>query len=205
MDALEKMLHSDIGLIQNRQHLYNIFDIYCKIQSHSCDTRDGHCSRKRGKDGESVCRFPPYQLSNFSWLKDIPVHYSTEAYIILEKMGLVKANDEYGFDVGHELQCNKYSYPSAKNEHMMPNSPALFAITKSSGNVLFVTKNFSARYLNKYAAGKEDHPEVLIKAGKSADSFQANVATLKNTKISGVSLYETKSAKRDVNGINLFT
>ena len=201
MDALEKMLHSDIGLIQNRQHLYYIFDKYCKIQSHSCDTRDGHCSRKRGKDGESVCRFPPYQLSNFSWLKDIPVHYSAEAYIILEKMGLVKANDGYGFDVGHELQCNKFSYPSAKNEHMMPNSPALFAITKSSGNVLFVTKNFSAKYLNKYAAGKEEHPEVLIKAGKSADSFQANVATLKNTKISGVSLHETKSANREVNGI----
>ena len=204
LHALEKLFHSDIGLIENSKEMWELYNQYCVIQTHSCETRDGHCSRKRGHDGKLVCRFPPYQPSNFSWLKEIPVHFSVRAYEILAKLGLAYSNDDYGFDIGPELACAKYSYPAAKNEHMMPNSVALFALTKSSGNVLFVTKNFSAKYLNKYAAGKEEHPEVLIKAAGTENTLQVSMGGITNTKISGVALSKSISNKsgRDVSGLN---
>ena len=67
--------------------------------------------------------------------------------------------------------------------------------TASSGVMAAVLN----KNLNKIAAGKEEHREVLIIAGKSAESLQTSVATLKNTKNTGVNLHEAKSARREVN------
>ena len=39
----------------------------------------------------------------------------------------------------------------------MLNSASLFALTKTNDNTLLVTKLVSAKYLNKYAAGKKEH------------------------------------------------
>ena len=75
---------------------------------------------------------------------------------------------------------------------MMPNSPSLFALTQSSGNVLLMTENFSSKYLNKYAAGEEEHPEVLVKSGTSENTVRVEIGGIENRKISGASIQYEK-------------
>ena len=55
----------------------------------------------------------------------------------------------------------------------MLNSASLFALTKTNDNTLLVTKLVSAKYLNKYAAGKKEHSQVTIKWGSFTDNYRA--------------------------------
>ena len=55
----------------------------------------------------------------------------------------------------------------------MLNSPSLFASTETNDNTLLVTKLMSAKYLNKYAAGKKEHSQVTIKWGSFTDNYLA--------------------------------
>ena len=146
----------------------------------------------------------PYQPANGVWLKPIPQHFSDETLHILQKLDLVKTNS-HDFDVaiGPALKCSKYSYAAETGKHMMPNSPSLFALTQSSGNVLLITENFSSKYL-KYAAGKEEHPEVLVKSGTSENTVRVEIGGIENRKISGASVqYEKeKNDRRPTAGIS---
>ena len=54
----------------------------------------------------------------------------------------------------------------------MPNSALLFALIKTN-NISLVTKLMSAKYLNKYAAGKKEHSQVTIKWGSFTDNYRA--------------------------------
>ena len=75
----------------------------------------------------------------------------------------------------------------------MPTAPKMFALTMSSGNVLVITKIFSSRYLNKYAAGKEEHAQVLLKAGTQSNTFAVDVGNIENDKITGVQLINSQN------------
>ena len=55
----------------------------------------------------------------------------------------------------------------------MLNSASLFALTKTNDNTLLVTILVSAKYLNKYAAGKKEHSQVTIKWRSSTDNYRA--------------------------------
>ena len=54
----------------------------------------------------------------------------------------------------------------------MLNSASLFASTETN-NTLLVTKLMSAKYLNKYAAGKKEHSQVTIKWRSFTDNYRA--------------------------------
>ena len=205
MFHFENLFTSEIDIIKNKDEINGLFDDFVTIQTHSCEKNNYRCLKKTDvKTNTKICRFPPYKASNDIWLKSIPQNFSEDAVVILKKIGLII---DYGDDENHidaQLACSKYSYAAVPGDHIMPNSPALFAITKSSGNVLFVTENFSCKYLNKYAAGKEEHPDVKIKAGTHKESIQVNISGIENNKITGVQIGKKESdmLKRNVAGIN---
>ena len=205
MYHFENLFSSDIDIIKNKDDINGLFDDFVTIQTHSCEKNNYRCWKKTDvKTNKKICRFPPYKASNHIWLKAIPQNFSEDAVIVLKKIGLIIDYDDDENHIVEELACSKYSYAAIPGDHMMPNSPALFAITRSSGNVLFVTENFSCKYLNKYAAGKEEHPDVKIKAGSNKESFQVNISGIENTKITGVQIGKNESGmmQREVAGIN---
>ena len=205
MYHFETLFASEIDIVRNKDDISELFNDFVTIQTHSCEKNNFRCQKKTDlKTNTKVCRFLPYKPSNHIWLKAIPQNFSEDAVIILKKIGLITDFDDEENYIDKELACSKYSYAAVPGEHMMPNSPALFAITRSSGNVLFVTENFSCKYLNKYAAGKEEHPDVKIKGGYNKESFNVRISEIENTKISGVQIgrNETKMMQRETAGIN---
>ena len=200
--AFEKLLECDMGLLNDREDMETTFEKFMNIQTHDCEKGNNRCKIRVDTNGNLRCRFPPYDPSNVVWLKEIPVQYSDDALKILKDLGLCETLD--GVDeLSQELKCYKFSYPAVKGEHVMPNSPSLFALTKSSGNILLITKLMSAKYLNKYAAGKEEHGQVTIKSGSSIDSYKVSTTDIENQKISKVKIVneELNKKKRPFSGI----
>ena len=72
----------------------------------------------------------------------------------------------------------------------MPTCPGLFAITKSSTNVLLISKIFSLRYLNKYAAGKEKHLHASVETGQPNQSWKIIEGNINNTKLTSSKLHQ---------------
>ena len=97
-------------------------------------------------------------------------------------------SDDFQVEIDALLKSSKFSYATEPGKHMMPNSPTLFTLTQSSVNVLYITENFSYKYLNKYAAGREEHPDVLVKSGSRANSVRVEIGGIENRKISGPSM-----------------
>ena len=205
MFHFENLFTSEIDIIRNKDDIDGLFNDFVTIQTHSCEKNNYRCCKKTDvKTNTKICRFPPYKASNDIWLKEIPQNFSEDAVVVLKKIGLILDYDDDENHIVEELACSKYSYAAVPGDHMMPNSPALFAITRSSGNVLFVTENFSCKYLNKYAAGKEEHPDVKIKAGSNKESIKVNIGGIENTKIAGVQIGKKDSDmfQREISGIN---
>ena len=78
----------------------------------------------------------------------------------------------------------------------MPTSPKLFALTKTSSNVQIITRIFASKYLNKYAAGKEEHGTAQLKAGTAGNSFRIQQKELQNLKITGAQIQNNKSLQQ---------
>ena len=130
------------------------------------------------------------------WLKTIPQKYSKEAITILKKLHLITFIDEFIYQTNKELACQKYKYPSTKGEHIMLNLAEMFALTLSSGNVQIITENFCSKYLNKYAAGKEEHADVKIKQGSDEEHFSVTAPKLSNNKITGSALFRKSEIEK---------
>ena len=130
------------------------------------------------------------------WLKTIPQKYSKEAITILKKLHLITFIDEFIYQPNKELACQKYKYPSTKGEHIMLNLAEMFALTLSSGNVQIITENFCSKYLNKYAAGKEEHADVKIKQGSDEEHFSVTAPKLSNNKITGSALFRKSEIEK---------
>jgi len=203
-DAFSKVFQSTLGLIRTPSEMVEVFNKFVKIQTHDCEKGNRRCLKKRDSEGNLICRFPPYTPSNFIWLKEIPQNFSPEAIVVLKKLGLMTTLNGECDVVAPGIQCFKYSYAASKSDHIMPNSPALFAITLSSGNILFITRLFSSKYLNKYAAGKEEHAEVFIKSAASKNAIEVKSDGIQNKKITGVEirLKEELKNKRSPKGIS---
>ena len=200
--VFEKLLELDMGLLKDREDMETTFEKFMNIQTHDCDKGNNRCMVRVDTNGNLRCRFPPYDPSNVVWMKEIPVQYSADALKVLTDLGLCYYSDGVE-ELSQELRCYKFSYPAVKGEHVMPNSPSLFALTKSSGNILLITKLMSAKYLNKYAAGKEEHGQVTIKSGSSVDSYKVSTNDIENKKITSVKLIneELNRKKRPSSGI----
>ena len=200
--AFEQLLDCTLGLLNDRDEMEETVEKFMTIHTHDCDKGNNRCKVRVDTQGNLRCRFPPYEPSNTVWLKEIPVQYSDDALKVLKDLGLCYVTQ--GEDVlAEDLKCFKFSYPAVKGEHVMPNSASMFALTKSSGNILLITKLMSAKYLNKYAAGKEEHCQVTIKSGSSIDNYQVKSDEIENNKTTRVRLLKEMSndKKRSVAGI----
>ena len=185
LHAFRNLFHSNLQLIETWNDVEILFDLFVRVQSHDCDAINKRCHKTDLLSGISKCRFPPYPPSEDFWLKTIPQKYSNPAAVILKKLNLVNYIDDFNYSAGSQLQCQKYQYPATKGEHLMPNSPTLFALTLSSGNVQMITETFCSKYLNKYAAGKEEHASVHIKPGTTDNAFSVTAPEIQNLKITG--------------------
>ena len=197
IDAFEKIFHSEMHLIDTVEELNDIIDLCSKIQSHNCENTSGRCLKKTDSTGKKICRFQPYAPSNSLWLKEIPQTYSAEAAQILAQLNLIRFIDDWNYEVGEQLKCEKVSYAADKGFQIMPTSPKLFALTKSSSNVQIITRNFASKYLNKYAAGKEEHGSVQMKAGTADNSFRIQQTELQNLKVTGAQIQNNTSLQRE--------
>ena len=177
-----ELFRSDLQIVKNAQDMEQIFESFVKIHTHTSEKGNNRCMKKLDAHGNKVCRFPPYQPSNVTWLKEIPQSFSDEAMKVLLEVGLAEGDIE-DFQFKQEMKCHKFSYPATNKDHIMPNSPKPFALTLSSGNVLLITEKMASKYLNKYAAGKEEHAEVHVTAGPSEKRIKVNVGQIENNKI----------------------
>ena len=114
-----------------------------------------------------------------------------ELNLITEKDGIV--------EVDKRLKCSQNSYAAVKWEHTMPNSPVLFAVMESSGNVLLITESFACKHLNKYAAGKQEHPELVIASGKSKFTIDMVGDQIENSKKAGVAINMAEQTEQSRN------
>ena len=186
--AFQDIFHSNLRLIDSEDELDEVFNLCVRIHTHDCSKAANRCKIKRDANGTPICRFPPYEQSNVFWLKDITVPYKKETLLLLEKLKLATPIDDFNYELDEHLTTNKFSYPADKGAHLMPTCPAVFAITQSSTNVLLITKIFSSRYLNKYAAGKEEHVITNLKPGKESNTWSVEEGTIENTKITAVNM-----------------
>ena len=131
------------------------------------------------------------------WLKEIPQTYSAEAAQILAQLNLIRFIDDWNYEVREQLKCEKVSYAADKGSQIMPTSPKLFALTKSSSNVQIITRNFASKYLNKYAAGKEEHGSAQKKAGTADNSFRIQQKELQNLKATRAQIQNNKSLQQE--------
>ena len=184
-------------IIDDLHDINEIFDLYLRFQPLDCVRKFQRCFKRTHKlSEEPTCRFPPYPPSNDMWLKTIPQKYSKEAITILKKLHLITFIDEFNYQPNKELACQKYKYPSTKGEHIMLNLAEMFALTLSSGNVKIITENFCSKYLDKYAAGKEEHADVKIKQGSDEEHFSVTAPKLSNNKITGSALFRKSEIEK---------
>ena len=199
----DELLHSDLQIVKNTHDMEQIFESFVKIHTHNCEKGNNRCMKKTDAQRNKVCRFPSYQPSNITWLKEIPQRFSDEAMSVLLEVGLAEGEID-DFELVQEVKCHKFSYHATNKDHIMPNSPTLFALTLSSGNVSLITDKMATKYLNKYAAGKEEHTEVFVSAGSSEKRMKVNVGQIENNNITGVKINTEKEegSTRQTKGIS---
>ena len=175
-------------IINTLDELNDIFDFCISVQYHDCNS----CRKKIDAYGNEICRSQPYPLSEQFWLTENPQQCSREAAAILRRLNLIYYTDDFNYSPQNDLRCPKYQYPSSAGEHIIPYSPELFALTLTSGNVQLTTENFCSKYLNKVAAGKEEHATVEIKPGSADGSFTVSTPELHSTKTTGSEIRKEK-------------
>ena len=195
--AFEDLITLKFGRITNHFEAVEILQKCMKVQSHSCEKGKFRCMKKIGVDGKKVCRFPAQKQSHCHSYYSFNIDHSEEAHDILQQLQLSVDDERFFFvrNVTEELECGKFTYAASKLEHVSPTSAKLFALTLSSCNVQRISRRMSERYLNKYAAGKEEHAVVRIKPFKSDKLYTAETEDIQNKKISGVQHVLAESEK----------
>ena len=195
--AFNDLITLNFGRINNHFEAVEILQKCMKVQSHSCEKGKFRCLKKIDINGGKVCRFPAQKQSHCHSYYSFNIDHSEEAHDILQQLGL-SVDDErffYNRKVTEELESGKFTYAASKLEHVSPTSAKLFAITLSSCNVQRISRRMCERYLNKYAAGKEEHAVVRIKPFKSSNLYTADTEDIQNRKITGVQNVLAESEK----------
>ena len=174
------------GLINSLQEVFEIMTHCEKILTHSCQKGKNHCIRVR--NGNENCRFPPQPQSHCNWYETFQSDHSDVAFKVMQEIGLATDdnNFKFGKKVKEEMQSGKHEYAASRGEHYSPTSAKLFALTRSSSNVLRIDKKMAERYLRKYAAGKEEHALVKLQPNQSFNQIEAVDEGIINMKVTGV-------------------
>ena len=187
MHAFRKLVQTDLGLVDNHQQAERLFEDCINIQTHYCSKKNKRCHKKTNVNGEKVCRFPPYPQSHVMWYKEFNQHHTEDVFRILKDIGLAEKRPGFDrdFQVKEVLRAGKFMYAASLGEHMSPLNVSLWAIVRSSINVLKICHSMASKYLTSYAAGKEEHAEVTFRP-TNFTSVSADCKNLENKKIGGV-------------------
>ena len=88
----DELFRSELQIVKNTQDMERIFGSFVKIHTYTCEKENNRCMKKVDTQGNKVCRFPPYQPSNITWLKEIPQRFSDETMKILLEVGLAEGD-----------------------------------------------------------------------------------------------------------------
>ena len=71
-------------------------------------------------------------------------------------------------------------YAATKSEHLVPTTGTLFALTRSSTNLLATDTRFAASYLSYYAAKSEEHADSSIFSAPDGKHFRLRSEGIQN-------------------------
>ena len=184
------MFRCSFGLINSLEEVSQVLNDCMKILTHNCDKGKQHCMRVR--QGKKTCRFPPQPQSHCNWYETFKIDHSDAAFQVMKKIDLAVEDDNFKFGMKEtkHMESGKFKYAATKGEHLSPTSAKLFALTRSSSNVLRISKRMAERYLHKYAAGKEEHALVKLQPDNSFDNVKAVSEGIVNFKITGVKIMD---------------
>ena len=115
--ALNGVMKSTMGLINDQKHLDELFDLCIKIHTHRCEMSNYRCLKRIDEDGNKVCRTPPYPVSNCHWKLPIQVIYPEDALTIMAKIGMATEVNEKipGWLVPDGvMKCEKWMYGASQ-------------------------------------------------------------------------------------------
>ena len=187
LSTIRNIAHSSLGLVENDEaEIQNLYRLCLDIHSHCCAKGAYRCHKRVDVDGNKICRTPPYPQSHHHWVMEIDQQYPTEALKYLERLGYANFNDGNGSKVFGKLKCEKFMYAAEKGEHILPVSVPLFALTKSSVNLLRVLFKFSCSYLTSYAGKVEEHADGKITTSPGGKSFRLRSDGIQNKSLASV-------------------
>ncbi len=94
------------------------------------------------------------------------------------------------------LKTQKMMYAASAGEHIQATSAAIFAMLKSSTNILITPAgNFSASYLNQYLTKKEEHADGQISAGTDRKSLGLTTEGIVNSELAAVKFANQQKQK----------
>ena len=190
MWALQGVMKSNLGLIDNEKDLYELFDLCIKIHTHKCEKSGYRCLKRIDAEGNKVCRTPPYPVSNCHWKMPVNVQYPEEALKVMAQIGMASPVSERipgWFIADGVMKCEKWMYGASKGEHIIPTCAHLFVVTKSSTNVLALTGSFVSSYLTYYVTKVEEHASGRITPNLDGKNFRLRHEGITNRGTASVS------------------
>ena len=187
LSSIRDIAQSSLGLVENTEKdIQSLYNLCLDIHTHCCARGSYRCHKRVDLDGNKICRTPPYPQSHHHWVMEIDQQYPVETLKYLEKLGFAKFNDGNNSKVFGKLKCEKYMYAAERGEHILPVSVPLFALTKSSVNLLRVLFRFSCSYLTSYAGKSEEHADGRITTASGGKAFRLRTEGIQNKSLASV-------------------
>ena len=182
LHSLLKVADSSLNLIEDENHLYQLYDECVRFNTHNCEINGGRCMKRKDLEGNKICRSPPFPPSHSHWIMPIETQYPNEALKVLEKLDLAERipGTKFGLRPKGQLKSDKVMYAATKGEHILPTSVPLFCITRSSTNVLITTQRFSCSYLSSYSTKTEEHADGRILPAQDGKTFSLRTEGIQN-------------------------
>ena len=163
------------GLVKNNSEYSELIELHLKLQYHSCASSNSRC-QKTNFEGKTVCRVPHHPAS-FSYKFNRVNSYTEETLKNLEYLDLARQERGEIIELHPSLYGGRWQYPAKPNETCVPTIPRLFAAFQSNCNVQLCDQRLDACYCIKYAAGKEDRRQVILR-NTNVDSSRLSVDAL---------------------------
>ena len=197
-----------VGYGKEYENLYDYYETRELIRScmtHNCTNAGSRCQKLRPGQANPVCRVP-FQPSSFNWQitekKDI---YEEDHLDILVKLGLAQV-DGTNIQLDDRLTGKIFNYPHHGRHKGIPTIGKLAYIFRSSTNVQACDDKFCISYVIKYAAGKEEDVDVVLRLDSDEEkNVSAEVYAAYNSKITSASIAQ-KNLRNKLNKVEpLFT
>ena len=202
--AIRKLAQSSLKLVENTEKdVQSLYNLCVDLHTHCCARGQYRCHKRIDVDGNKICRTPPYPQSHHHWVMEIEQQYPREVLKYLEKLGFAEYNEGVNSKTKGILKCEKFMYAAEKGEHILPVCIPLFAVTKSSTNLLRVLFKFSASYLTSYAGKNEEHADAKILSSAGGKNFRLRNEGIQNKSLTSVkqALEHDKKNEREVKNI----